>query len=57
VNETKFALLKRAIAIGIEDLDNGRYQSYNSSNLMQLAKNISKRGKIRLKATKVRRRK
>ena len=31
------AALKREVAIGVEDLERGRYQTYTDSNVMKLA--------------------
>lgn len=43
------AALKRDLAIGIEQLDNGRYQTYSDANVMQLAEDIGRAGRERLK--------
>jgi hypothetical protein len=43
------AALKQDIAIGIDDLDNGRYQTYSDANVMQLAGDIGRSGRERLK--------
>ena len=48
VNEIKLAALKREIAVGIDDLGHGRFQIYTDANLMQLAENIGRTGRIRL---------
>jgi hypothetical protein len=40
--------LKRDIAIGIEDLKNGRYQTYTDANLMQLAEDVSRAARERM---------
>lgn len=50
VTEIKIAALKSEIAIGIKDLVRGRFQTYNDTNLMHLANEISQRGRIRLNA-------
>ncbi|HEV2434491.1 MAG TPA: hypothetical protein VG077_00690 [Verrucomicrobiae bacterium] len=42
--------LKLKIAVGIKDLDHGRFQIYNDVNLMQLADEIGQCGRIRLHA-------
>lgn len=47
--EKQIAALKRDIARGIEQLDNGRYQNYNDSTLMQLAEDVGRSGRDRLK--------
>jgi len=40
--------LKREIAIGIEDLEHGRYQRYTDANVMQLAEDVGRSGRERL---------
>jgi hypothetical protein len=51
--QRQLAALKRAIGLGIEDLERGRYQTYNDTNLMQLAEDIGRSGRERLaKASK-----
>ena len=40
--------LKRDIAAGIEDLENGRYQVYSQDDVMRLAEDIGRRGRERL---------
>ena len=47
--QRQLAALKRDIATGIEDLDNGRFQTYSEANVMQLAEDIGKSGRARLK--------
>ncbi|HEX4351151.1 MAG TPA: hypothetical protein VH251_12225 [Verrucomicrobiae bacterium] len=47
--ERQLAALKRDIAAGVEDLENGRYQTYSDANVMQLAEEIGKSGRERLK--------
>ena len=47
--QRQLAALKRDIAIGIEQLDSGRYQTYSEANVMQLAEDIGKAGRSRLK--------
>jgi hypothetical protein len=49
------AALKREVAIGVEDLARGRYQTYTDANVMQLAEDIGQSGRERL--TKVQRKK
>jgi hypothetical protein len=39
------AVLKREVAIGVEDLDRGRYQSYTNTNVMQLAEDVGRSGR------------
>jgi hypothetical protein len=41
--------LKRDLAAGIEQLDDGRYQAYDDTNLMQLAEDVGRTGRERLK--------
>lgn len=50
----QLAALKRDIAVGVEDLENGRYQIYAESDAMRLAEDVSRRGRERL--AKVRKR-
>jgi hypothetical protein len=45
----QLATLKRDIAIGLEQLDQGRYRIYDDSNLMQLAEEVARSGAERLK--------
>ena len=45
----QLAALKRDIAAGIASLDNGRYQTYDDKNVMQLAEDIGRAGRGRLK--------
>ena len=47
-NEIKLAALKREVAVGIDDLNRGRFQTYNDSNLMKLADDVGRRGRNRL---------
>jgi hypothetical protein len=46
--QRQLASLKREIAIGIEDLEHGRYQSYTDANVMQLAEAVGRSGRERL---------
>ena len=48
LDEIKLADLKREIAVGVEDLDRGRFQTYSDANIMQLADDIGRIGRIRL---------
>ena len=48
VDEIKVAALKRELAAGIEDFGQGRFQTYSDANLMQLAEDIGRFGRIRL---------
>ena len=45
----QLSALKRDIAIGIEQLDSGRYQTYSEANVMQLAEDVGRAGRNRLK--------
>ncbi len=47
--QRQLAALKGDIASGIADLDNGRYQTYDDTNVMQLAEDIGQAGRERLK--------
>ena len=42
------AALKREVAIGVEDLERGRYQTYTDANVMQLAEDVGRSGRERL---------
>jgi len=44
----QLAALKRDIARGIADLDEGRYQTYDETDAMKLAEEIGRYGKRRL---------
>ena len=48
LDEIKLADLKREIAVGVEDLDRERFQTYSDANIMQLADDIGRIGRIRL---------
>lgn len=48
----QLAALKRDIAIGIEQLEDGRYRTYGDNNVMRLAEDVGRSGRARL--TKVR---
>ncbi|PYI84457.1 MAG: hypothetical protein DME26_13170 [Verrucomicrobia bacterium] len=43
------AALKREIAIGVEDLERGRYQTYTDASAMQLAEEVGRSGRKQLK--------
>ena len=45
----QLAALKRDVAAGIASLDAGRYQTYDDKNVMQLAEDIGRTGRERLK--------
>ena len=47
--QRQLAALKRDIASGIDDLENGRYQTYSEANIMQLAEDVGRAGRERLK--------
>ena len=40
----QLAALKRDLAVGLEQLDQGRYRTYDDSNLMQLAEDVARSG-------------
>ncbi len=46
--QRQLAALKNDIAVGITSLDNGRYQTYQDTNVMQLAEYIGRVGRERL---------
>ena len=48
----QLAALKRDIAIGLDDLENGRYRNYSDSNVMQLAEDVGRSGRERLAKTR-----
>ena len=48
----QLAALKRDIAIGLDDLENGRYRNYSDTNVMQLAEDIGRSGRERLAKTR-----
>ena len=45
----QLAALKRDLAIGLDQLDSGRYRTYNDANVMQLAEDVGRAGRERLK--------
>jgi len=47
--QRQLAALKGEITRGIEDLDGGRYQTYSEANIMQLAEDVGRGGRERLK--------
>jgi hypothetical protein len=49
--QRQLAALKQDIAVGIDDLENGRYREYSDSNVMQLAEDIGHAGRERLAKT------
>jgi len=46
--ERQLEALKRDIAIGVADLEAGRYQSYVGDDVMKLAEEVSRSGRARL---------
>jgi hypothetical protein len=50
--QRQLAALKHDIAIGIEQLDSGRYQTYDDANVMQLAEDVGRSGRERLTKTR-----
>jgi hypothetical protein len=46
--QRQLAALKRDLAIGIEQLEDGRYRTYNDNNVMQLAEDVGRSGRARL---------
>ena len=50
--QRQLTALKRDIAVGIEQLNSGRYQSYDDSNVMQLAEDVGRSGRKRLAKTR-----
>jgi hypothetical protein len=47
--QRQLAALKYQITSGIDDLNNGRYRTYDETNLMQLAEDVGRAGRERLK--------
>jgi hypothetical protein len=45
----QLSALKQDIAIGIDQLDSGHYQSYDDASVMQLAEDVGRTGRERLK--------
>ena len=45
----QLAALKRDLATGLDQLDRGRYQTYDDTDVMQLAGDIGRAGRERLK--------
>ena len=45
----QLAALKRDLTLGVEQLDQGRYQTYDDTSLMQLAEDVGREGRQRLK--------
>ena len=47
--QRQLAALKGDITSGLDDLDDGRYQAYDDTNVMQLAEDVGRAGRERLK--------
>ena len=47
--QRQLTALKGAISGGIDDLNAGRYQTYDDTNVMQLAEDVGRAGRERLK--------
>ena len=45
----QLSALKQDLAIGVDQLDKGRYQTYDDANMMQLAEDVGRAGRERLK--------
>lgn len=45
----QLAALKRDLVTGIDQLDGGHYQTYDDANVMQLAEEVRRAGRERLK--------
>jgi hypothetical protein len=45
----QLAALKREIAAGIDELEHGKYRTYTNSSLMQLAEDVARSGRKRMK--------
>ena len=43
----QLAALKRDLAAGLDQLDSGRYQTYNDANVLQLAESVGRAGRAR----------
>lgn len=50
--QRQLAALKRDLATGIEQLEAGNYQTYDDTNLMQLAEDIGQSGREQLNKRK-----
>jgi hypothetical protein len=50
--QRQLAALKRDLAVGIEQLEQGRYRAYDDTNVMQLAEEIGRSGREQLKSGK-----
>ena len=47
--QRQLAALKRDLAAGLEQLESGRYRTYDDTNIMQLAEDVGRAGPERLK--------
>jgi hypothetical protein len=47
--QRQLAALKYQITSGIDDLNDGRYQTYDDTSVMQLAEDVGRAGRERLK--------
>jgi len=47
--QRQLAKLKRDLATGIEQLENGSYRTYDDANVMQLAEDVGRSGREQLK--------
>jgi hypothetical protein len=47
--QRQLAALKRDIAVGTDQLDRGQYRTYDDANVMQLAEDVGRSGRERLK--------
>jgi len=47
-NQRHLAALKREVAMGVEDLERGRFQTYVDANVMRLAEDVGRSGRERL---------
>ena len=50
--QRQLAALKRDLATGLDQLEEGRYRTYDDKNVMQLAEDVSREGRARLAKTR-----
>jgi len=50
--QRQLAILKRELAVGLDQLDQGHYRTYDDVNVMRLADDIGRAGSDRLKRTR-----
>jgi len=50
--QRQLAALKRDLAAGLEQLEQGRYRTYDDTNVMQLAEEVGRSGREQLKSGK-----